>query len=74
METLFILITGFLLGFGVIFLLRLKFGKAMYCPRCTKQYWVGVKKQDPACKVCGVSLKLSGAGHKNTRGKKGQGR
>ncbi|MFZ5633190.1 MAG: hypothetical protein ACOY40_10120 [Bacillota bacterium] len=58
METLWILLIGFALGFVLITLIRLGQGKMANCPRCGKRYWVSHKKTDPVCKICGVPLKL----------------
>lgn len=64
MNTLIILTAGFIMGFGLMFLIRLKLGKMMYCPRCTKSYWMLNNKKSPVCKICGVPLKLYQTGSK----------
>ncbi len=71
MELLVILL-GFVLGFGLIFLIRLGQGRLTNCPQCGQQHWVGPKMKDPACKKCGTPLKISGkkTGQVKAAGKK----
>lgn len=59
METFLILLLGFVLGFLLIFLIRLGQGRMVHCTNCSQQHWVGPRKVDPVCKKCGAPLKIS---------------
>ncbi|MCL6611528.1 MAG: hypothetical protein K6T66_08315 [Peptococcaceae bacterium] len=75
METFLLLLLGFILGFLLIFLIRLGQGRMAHCTSCGQQHWVGPGKVDPICKKCGAPLRISrkeprraaGAGNKKKK-------
>lgn len=56
MDPLLMILIGFALGFGLIFLIRLGQGKTVNCRQCGQKHWVGPKKTSPVCKKCGAPL------------------
>lgn len=59
MKQILIILLGFALGFGLIFLIKLGQGGMASCPQCGQQHWVNPKKiSDPVCKKCGTRLKI----------------
>lgn len=57
MDAFLLLLLGFVLGFLLIYLIRLVRGSVINCSRCGQRNRVNPKNPNPVCQKCGAPLK-----------------